>query len=59
MSLPDVMAIVLGLSLTAYAVFAGPDFGAGILDLLSGSGAANPRASPERSGRFGRQTTSG
>src|SRR5450755_4461735 len=41
MRLPDVMAIVLGLSLTGYCVVAGPDFGAGILDLLSGSGAAN------------------
>jgi cytochrome d ubiquinol oxidase subunit II len=35
MNLPDVMAIVLGLSLTAYAIFAGADFGAGILDLVS------------------------
>src|ERR1700726_1519399 len=39
MSLPDVMALVLGLSLTAYAIFAGADFGAGILDLASGKGA--------------------
>jgi cytochrome d ubiquinol oxidase subunit II len=36
MSLPDFMALVLGVSLTAYALFAGADFGAGILDLLAG-----------------------
>jgi cytochrome d ubiquinol oxidase subunit II len=36
MGLPDLMALVLGLSLTAYAIFAGADFGAGILDLLAG-----------------------
>jgi cytochrome bd ubiquinol oxidase subunit II len=35
MSLPDLIAIVLGLSLTAYVIFAGADFGAGILDLAS------------------------
>ena len=37
MSLPALIAILLGLSLTAYALFAGADFGAGILDLLAGS----------------------
>src|SRR5690348_7424080 len=36
MSLPAVIALALGLSLTAYAVLAGADFGAGALDLLSG-----------------------
>jgi cytochrome d ubiquinol oxidase subunit II len=36
MSLTTVMAIALGLSLTAYAIFAGADFGAGVLDLTSG-----------------------
>jgi cytochrome bd ubiquinol oxidase subunit II len=36
MSLPVLIATLLGLSLTAYAVFAGADFGAGILDLLAG-----------------------
>ncbi len=36
MSLPDVIAIGLGLALTAYAILAGADFGAGILDLTSG-----------------------
>jgi cytochrome bd ubiquinol oxidase subunit II len=40
MSLPDLLAIILGLSLTAYAVFAGADFGAGILDLLCGKSAS-------------------
>jgi cytochrome d ubiquinol oxidase subunit II len=35
-SLPALIATLLGLSLTAYAVFAGADFGAGVLDLLSG-----------------------
>ena len=37
MSLPALIAILLGVSLTAYALFAGADFGAGILDLLAGS----------------------
>src|ERR1700758_4109456 len=35
MSLPALIALILGLSLTAYALFAGADFGAGILDLLA------------------------
>jgi cytochrome d ubiquinol oxidase subunit II len=35
MSLPALLAILLGASLTAYAVLAGADFGAGILDLRS------------------------
>ena len=35
MSLPALIAILLGLSLTAYALFAGADFGGGILDLLA------------------------
>ena len=37
MSLPALIALILGLSLTAYATLAGADFGAGILDLLAGS----------------------
>ena len=37
MSLPALIAIILGVSLTAYALFAGADFGAGILDLLAGN----------------------
>jgi cytochrome bd ubiquinol oxidase subunit II len=36
MSLPGLIALVLGFALNAYAVFAGADFGAGILDLLAG-----------------------
>lgn len=39
MSLPALIATVLGLSLTAYAVFAGADFGAGVLDLFAGRAA--------------------
>jgi cytochrome d ubiquinol oxidase subunit II len=35
MSLPALIALILGLSLTAYALLAGADFGAGALDLLS------------------------
>ena len=35
MSLPALIATLLGVSLTAYALFAGADFGAGILDLLA------------------------
>ena len=36
MSLPAGIALALGLSLTAYAVLAGADFGAGVLDLVAG-----------------------
>jgi cytochrome bd ubiquinol oxidase subunit II len=36
MSLAAILAVVLGLSLTAYAIFAGADFGAGVIDLLAG-----------------------
>jgi cytochrome bd ubiquinol oxidase subunit II len=36
MSLAALIALILGLSLTAYAVLAGSDFGAGILDLFAG-----------------------
>jgi cytochrome d ubiquinol oxidase subunit II len=42
MSLADLIAIGLGVALTAYAVFAGADFGAGVLDLTFGHG-AQPR----------------
>jgi cytochrome bd ubiquinol oxidase subunit II len=42
MSLADLIAIGLGVALTAYAVFAGADFGAGVLDLTFGDG-AQPR----------------
>jgi cytochrome d ubiquinol oxidase subunit II len=36
MSLADLIAVGLGVALTAYAVFAGADFGAGVLDLTLG-----------------------
>src|SRR6201996_3766859 len=39
MSLPALIAIGLGFALTAYAILAGADFGAGILDLTSGHSA--------------------
>lgn len=39
MTLAGLIAIGLGVTLTAYAVFAGADFGAGILDLTFGQGA--------------------
>jgi len=35
MTLADLLAVVLGLSLTTYALLGGADFGAGILDLLA------------------------
>jgi cytochrome bd ubiquinol oxidase subunit II len=35
MSLPALLAVLLGVSLTAYATFGGADFGAGIIDLLA------------------------
>ena len=39
---PQLLALALGLSLTAYAVFAGADFGAGVLDLLAGKRELRP-----------------
>jgi cytochrome bd ubiquinol oxidase subunit II len=47
MSLPVALALVLAFSLAMYAVFAGADFGAGILDLLS-RGSTPERASIAR-----------
>jgi len=44
MSLPALIALALGLSLTAYAVFAGADFGAGIIDLGAGAKRSDHRA---------------
>jgi cytochrome d ubiquinol oxidase subunit II len=44
MSLPALIATLLGLSLTAYGVLAGADFGAGVLDLLAGRRAADRTA---------------
>jgi cytochrome d ubiquinol oxidase subunit II len=43
-SLPALIALVLGLSLTAYALLAGADFGAGSLDLLAGKRASDHEA---------------
>jgi cytochrome bd ubiquinol oxidase subunit II len=51
MSLPALLAIILGVSLTAYAVLAGADFGAGILDLRSDAGPDRPRDSRGSSDR--------
>jgi cytochrome bd ubiquinol oxidase subunit II len=44
MSLPALIAIILGVSLTVYAVLAGADFGAGILDLIAGERARDREA---------------
>ncbi|WP_214103913.1 cytochrome d ubiquinol oxidase subunit II [Acrocarpospora catenulata] len=38
--LPEIMIVVLWIGLTAYALFAGADFGGGIWDLLAGRSAA-------------------
>jgi cytochrome d ubiquinol oxidase subunit II len=35
MTLADLLAVALGFALTAYALFAGADFGAGVLDLIA------------------------
>ncbi len=50
MSLPAVIALALGLSLTSYAVLAGADFGAGALDLLSGKRSSDRKAIAETIG---------
>src|SRR5580704_6399302 len=50
MSLPAVIALALGLSLTSYAVLAGADFGAGALDLLSGKRCSDRKAIAETIG---------
>jgi cytochrome bd ubiquinol oxidase subunit II len=44
MSLPALIALALGLSLTAYALLAGADFGAGALDLLAGERSSDREA---------------
>jgi cytochrome d ubiquinol oxidase subunit II len=51
MSLPDLLAIVLGAALTAYAVLGGADFGAGVLDLRPGAGPASRAAGRRPSDR--------
>jgi cytochrome d ubiquinol oxidase subunit II len=50
MQLSDLIAIVLGLSLTAYAIWAGADFGAGVLDLTAGT---NPETRTALARAFG------
>ena len=58
-----VVAVVLFLAVTAYAVFGGADFGAGFWDLVAGGadrGANGPaRSSTTPSDRCGRPTTCG
>lgn len=44
MSLPALLGVLLGLSLTVYAVLGGADFGAGILDLFYGDAAEDRTA---------------
>jgi cytochrome d ubiquinol oxidase subunit II len=51
MSLPALLAIILGVSLSAYAVLAGADFGAGVLDLLSDAGSARDAGGRDSSDR--------
>src|SRR4051795_11880715 len=38
MSTADICAVILWLGVTLYAIFGGADFGAGVWDLLAGSG---------------------
>ena len=59
MSLAAVIAIGLGFVLSAYAILAGGDFGAGILDLAAGKSWQRAPRSRARSDPCGRQTTSG
>ena len=59
----DLVAVVLLLALTAYAVFGGADFGAGFWDLTAGGPEARRRSPSadralDRAG-LGRPTTSG
>lgn len=53
------VAVVLFVSLAAYALLAGADFGGGIWDLLAGGAPRRARRSTRRSRRCGRPTTSG
>ncbi len=48
MTLPALLSIVLVVSLTAYAVFAGTDFGAGVLDLGAEAGSGRAAAGNDR-----------
>ena len=49
MSTADVCAAILWIGVTLYAIFGGADFGAGVWDLLAGSGESAPSASAGRS----------
>lgn len=53
MSLASLIALLLGASLTSYAVFAGADFGAGILDLFAGGATADQVAGEASAGAAG------
>ena len=63
MHLYDIPMVFILIGLALYAVLAGADFGAGIWQLLAGSGEhgdPHPRSRPPFDGaRSGRQTTSG
>ena len=63
MSKADVCAVILWVGVTLYAVFGGADFGAGVWDLLAGSGERGERVRdadrPLDRPRSGRRTTSG
>ena len=62
MSSADVCAVILWVGVTLYAIFGGADFGAGVWDLLAGSGrerSACAGRSIARSAPSGRRTTSG
>jgi cytochrome bd ubiquinol oxidase subunit II len=43
MQLPDVLAAVMWIGVSAYALFGGADFGAGFWDLLAGSARGGAR----------------
>ena len=62
MNLADVIAVVLFLGVSAYAVLGGADFGSGFWDLTAGGSRRGARPAPSStspSGRCGRPTTSG
>ena len=61
MSEADLVAVVLFVGVTAYALFGGADFGAGFWDLIAGGAdrGQRPRSSTTRSARCGKRTTSG
>ena len=59
----DILVLLFALAgLVFYTVLAGADFGAGVWQLLAGTGSAAARSASTRttpSGRCGRRTTSG